>query len=159
MKKALAILLALCLIATFAGCRVKQKLSEKILENIIGNAGGGDVDIDGDTVTFQGEDGSSTTVGSTKWPESDFAKNIPEFKKGTISYVMQSEEYIYVTVDEVEAEDAESYAKTIREEFNVEPYETASSGAFTYMAKNEDGLSVSLMYSEDGTLLIMLGVS
>lgn len=159
MKKVLAIFLVLCMLAAFAGCRVRQKIGEKILENMIGNAGGGDVDIDGDSMTIKGEDGSTTTIGGTKWPDSEFAKNIPEFKEGTISYVMESTDYTYVTIESVKEKDAEAYVETIKQDYNVDPYEMNAEGSFTYTAKNDDGLTVSIMYSEDETLLIMLGVS
>ncbi len=159
MKKVLAILLVLCMLVVFAGCRARQKLSEKILEEMIGNAGGGDVDIDDESVTIQGEDGTTTTIGGTEWPDSDFAQNIPEFKKGTITYVMESTDYTYVTIESVKAKDAADYTETIKSEYNIDSYETSSGGDFSYTAQNDDGLTISIMYSQDETLLIMLGVS
>ncbi|HWQ58862.1 MAG TPA: DUF6591 domain-containing protein [Clostridia bacterium] len=156
MKKILAILIVLMLLVSFAGCKkIGEKIGEKITENILENASGSDIDIDGDTMTVQGTDGSSTTIGGTEWPDSDLAKKIPELKKGTVSYVMESTDYLYVTVDSVEEQDAKDYIEEVKASFTVDPYEMTYDGGFSYTAKDDSGLNISVSYTE-GTVLIMV---
>ncbi len=155
MKKAFAILMVLLMLVALAGCNIKQKIAEKITEGILEQSGAGDVDIDGDSMTVTGEDGEEVTLGGTEWPDSDLAKLIPEFKKGTVSYVMQSEGYLYITVDEVSQDDAEDYVDSVKNDFADDAYESSYEGGFSYTAKNADGVSVSVSLA-DGSLLIMV---
>ena len=155
MKRIFAILMVLLLLVSLFGCNVKKKIGEKITEGILEQSGAGDVDIDGDAMTITGEDGEQVTLGGTEWPESDLAKLIPECKKGTVSYVMQSDGYVYITVDEIDPDDAKAYADSVKKDFSVDPYEMSYDGGFTYTANNADGINVSVSYS-DSSLLIMV---
>ena len=92
MKRIIAILMALAMLLALAGCNIRKKIGEKLVEEMLEQGGDAEVYIDGDTMTIEGEDGSTTTIGGTEWPDSGLAKKIPELKKGTVSYVMQSEE-------------------------------------------------------------------
>lgn len=58
------------------------------------------------------ESGQEVTIGSTQWPKSDLAKNIPEFKKGDITAVMDSPDYILVTMEKVDQKDFLNYLET-----------------------------------------------
>lgn len=155
MKKVFAILMVLLMLVALAGCNIKQKIGEKIAEGILEQSGAGDVDIDGDSMTVTGEDGEEMTIGGTEWPDSDLAKLIPEFTKGTVSYVMQSEGYLYITVDEVAQDDAKAYVDSIKNDFTVDSYDMSYEGGFSYSAKNADNISISVSFS-DATLLIMV---
>lgn len=149
MKKIIACLLTFLMLATLAGCGAKEKAEEKLTEKVIEEAGGGDVDIDGDKVTIKGEDGEELVVGSTEWPTSDLAKSIPEFKEGKITAVLDSEDSILVTLESVKVEDATAYFETIKNEFTVEAFEVNSEGYISYGAQNEDGVGITLQYSEE----------
>lgn len=158
MKKIIAILVVALLLLSLCGCNLKKKIGEKIAENILGDASGGDVDIEDGTLTIEGEDGETTTFGGTEWPKSDLAKSIPEFKDGTVTYVYESTDSVMVNLEEVDAEDAQAYAEGIKEDFSVDPYEINSQDGFTYGAKNDDGLNITIYYTTaEGVMTIMLG--
>ncbi len=158
MKRIIAILLVLSMLLALAGCNIKKKLSEKLAEQILEGNSGADVDIDGDSMTVEGEDGTTTTIGATKWPTSDFAKNIPEFKDGNITWVMESTNYLYIMLDTVEQKDATKYLESIKADYNVEPSDMTYDGGFTYSAKNADGIPVWISFS-DGSMVITIGES
>ena len=81
MKKILICLLTFMLLFLFTGCGSKEKLGEKIAEKVFEEAGGGDLDIEGDKVTIKGDNGEKVTFGDNKWP----TKNIPELKDGVVA--------------------------------------------------------------------------
>lgn len=149
MKKIITFLLAFMMLATLVGCGAKEKAEEKLTEKVIEEAGGGDVDIDGDKVTIKGEDGEELVVGSTEWPTSELAKSIPEFKEGKITAVLDSEDSILVTLESVKVKDATAYFETIKNEFTVEAFEVNSDGYISYGAKNAEGVGITLQYSEE----------
>jgi hypothetical protein len=145
------------LILLLGGCGVKEKLEEKageaIAEKMIEDAGGGDVDIDGDKVTIKGENGEEITVGGTQWPESELAKSIPEFKDGEVASVLDSTDSVIITLESVKEEDATSYFEAIKNDFKEESFEATDQESMSYWAKNTEGISVGLQYSVD-TLII-----
>ena len=61
MKKILVGILTVMLLLLFTACGAKEKIEEKageaIAEKIIEEAGGNEVDIEGDTIKIKGEDG------------------------------------------------------------------------------------------------------
>ena len=153
MKRIIAILMALAMLLALAGCNIRKKIGEKLVEEMLEQGGDAEVDIDGDTMTIEGEDGSTTTIGGTEWPDSGLAKKIPELKKGTVSYVMQSEESLLLTIDSVEEDDAKNYIDEVKEDFTLDAYEMNYDGGFSYSAKNDSSLIISVTYT-DGTVMI-----
>ena len=105
MKKTLICLLIFALLFSFAGCGAKEKLEEKIAEKVFEEAGGGDLDIDGDKVTIKGDNGETVTFGDNKWPTSELVQNIPEFKDGKVNGVLESADSIVITLELVKEED------------------------------------------------------
>ena len=147
MKKISYILIIIVLLSSFTGCGAKQKMEEKITEKVIEQAvGNADIDIYGDEVTIKTEEGD-VTFGSTEWPDSELSNKIPEFKKGKIVSVMNSEAYLMVIIEEVEAKDFTDYYEEVKGEFNQESYETKSEDMIAYMGKNEDGISIMASYT------------
>jgi hypothetical protein len=147
MKKISCILIIIILLTLLTGCNPKQKLEEKIAEKIIEQAvGDADIDIDGDEVTIKSEEGD-VSFGSTEWPDSELSGKVPEFKKGNIVSVMNSEAYLLVIIEDVKANDFMDYYEKIKGEFNQESYETKSEDTISYMGKNEDGISIMASYS------------
>jgi len=73
MKKILALFLVFVFIFSMSGCGVKKKIENKIGEaigeKIIEGAIGQKVDVDGDQVTLEGDDGSKFTIGGGEWPK------------------------------------------------------------------------------------------
>lgn len=158
MKNIVKLVLIMILTLSLVGCGVKDKLDEKVAEEftekIIESAGGGDVDIDGDTVVFKGEDGEEVIFGSTEWPSTDLAKNIPELNKGTIVAVMASNDSMFITLEDLSEKDFADYQDEIKKEFTEESYSVTAEDIISYGAANDKGINVTLTYSLDKTLSI-----
>lgn len=146
MKKFLIYLLTFMLLFSFIGCGAKDKLGEKVTEKVFEGAGGGDLNIDGDKITIKGNDGEKVTFGERKWPTSELAKCIPEFKKGTVNGVMESTDSIVITLESVREEDALSYSEEIKKEFSKDIYEMIATDLITISGYDDDGINVSLAY-------------
>ncbi len=147
MKKISYILIIIVLLSLFTGCGAKQKMEEKIAEKVIEQAvGNADIDIDGDEVTIKTEEGD-VTFGSTEWPDSLLSNKIPEFKKGKISSVMNSEAYLMIIIEDVEQNDFIDYYEDINVKFKQESYETKSEDVIAYMGKDDEGISIMASYT------------
>lgn len=155
MKKISYILIVLVLISLLTACGAKEKMEEKIAEKVIEQAvGNADIDIDGNEVTIKTEDGN-VTWGSTEWPDTQLSNKIPEFKKGKIVSVMNSEAYLMVIIEDVEEKDFMDYYEGVKREFSQESYETKSEDMIAYMGKNDEGISIMASYTmEDKTVSI-----
>lgn len=148
MKRILTFLLVITLIFSLAGC------GEKLLERAIEEAGGGNVDLDGDTVTIKGEDGEEMVFGETEWPSSGLAKSIPEFKAGKIVTTMEMNDSLLISLEGVPEKDFEDYLDGIKKIFSEEAYDMNSEGGVTYGAENGEGIAVALIYTADEALSI-----
>ncbi|HEX2946956.1 MAG TPA: DUF6591 domain-containing protein [Clostridia bacterium] len=161
MKKLIAGVLIFFMILSLAGCGVKENLEKKageaLTEKMIEGAGGGDVDIEGSTVTIKGENGEELVVGDSEWPKSELAKSVPEFKEGKITGVLDSEDSVFISLESVKKSDADAYLEKIKVDFTQEPLETTDDeGGFNYGAKNADGINVTILYSGEN-LTITVG--
>ena len=156
MKQLKIILLASIFILALAGCGTKEKLKEKadeaITEEIIEDATGGDVDIDGDKITVKDESGATITIG-TDWPTSELSKTIPEFKDGVITSVTDSEDIIIISMEQVKSEDYLDYLKEIKKDYSEDSYETSASDLSSYGASNGEGTMVQLYYEIETELM------
>lgn len=122
MKKFILPIISFCVIATIlTGCgtlkkKVTEKASEeageKFLESILGNDADVEKDKDGG-IKISGKDGEELSLGSKKWPESEAAKQIPEFKKGTLTSVSTINDSSFITISEVKQSDFESYKEKV----------------------------------------------
>ena len=162
MKKTLAVLLVLLLVSSLGGCGFRERLAEKageeMVEDILDNYTSANVEIDGDHVTIEDEEGNSYSYGGSEWPTSDLAKAIPEFTSGTILTVMDGSDGVYVYLEEVEQAAFETYLDTIKGDFTGDTYEATIDGTYSYGGTNGDGVSVSLVFAE-GTLSITVYTS
>lgn len=147
MKKILICLLTFALLFSFAGCGAKEKLEEKVAEKVFEEAGG-DLDIDGDNITIKGDNGEKVTFGDSKWPTSELAKNIPEFKDGTVNGVLESADSIVITLESVKEEDVSPYWETIKKDFPKDVYEMIATDFITISGSNE-GINISLVYMSE----------
>ncbi len=154
MKKIVIIILMVLFTVSLFGCGTKEKLEQKageaIAEKALEKAGGGDVDIDGDKVTFKGEDGEKVVVGENEWPTSDLAKNIPEFKGGKVITVVETNDGLFISLEEASKEDFEGYLTEIKKTYTKDVYNMKSEGNVTYAAENDKGIGVTLTYIADG---------
>ncbi len=158
MKKLFAALIALMMLVSLTGCGVRQKIGEKVAEGVTEKLlekadGVGDVDISEDKVTIKGDDGESVTIGGTEWPTSDLVKNIPEFKKGQVASVMESEGYVLIALESVNEDDFKDYIETVKKDFKDEPFEMSSGDGIAYSAKNADGINVMLSYGDESATI------
>ena len=149
MKKILIYLLTFMLLISFTGCGAKEKLEEKVAEKVFEEAGGSDLDIDGDKVTIKGDNGEKVTFGDNKWPTSELAKNIPEFKDGTVNGVLESADSIVITLESVKEEDVSLYWETIKKDFPKDVYEMIATDFITVNGHNDEGINVSLVYMSE----------
>lgn len=149
MKRLFIGLLALVLAFALIGCGAKEKLEEKAAEKIVEAVGGGDVDIDGDKVTIQGENGEEVTFGNTQWPTSELMKSIPEYKDGEISAVMDSADYVMISLESVKEEEVAEYFQTIKETFMQDVFEMNAEDMTSFSGKNDAGVGIALMYSSE----------
>lgn len=113
MKRMVILLYVFLLIVSLPGCKSPSEMAtEKIAEEISEGLVGGDVDIDGEQVTITA-DGTTTTLGGTEWPAGDLGNQIPEFTKGVITYVAETETEFIIQFEEVKQGDFEAYLETI----------------------------------------------
>jgi L-fucose mutarotase/ribose pyranase (RbsD/FucU family) len=152
MKKFLIGLMAFMMVFSIAGCGVRQKLENKageaIAEKILG-AAGVDANIDGNQVVIKGEDGQEITFSDGKWPSSSLAENIPEFKGGKISSVMEAKDSLYIMIEDISDKDFTAYLEDIKKAFAEETYLLNTDTGVMYAAGNGKGISVMLTYEKD----------
>jgi|BioPla2DNA2_1021312.scaffolds.fasta_scaffold02629_6 hypothetical protein len=158
MKKFIVWILMVLIATSLIGCGTKNKIKEEteetIVEKVIEEAGGGDVDIDGETITIKGEDGQEMIFGNTDWPTSDLAKYIPEFKDGNIVTVMEMNNSLLITLENVSEKDFTDYQDSIKNIFNENSYEMKSEGGVTYGADNGKEIGIMLLYVPDESFSI-----
>jgi hypothetical protein len=146
------------LLLSLAGCGTKKSIEEKageaLVEEIMEDAGA-EVDVDGETVTIKGEDGEEMVFGETEWPTSDLAKNVPEFETGKVIAVVEANDSVMISLEEVAKEDFMDYLDIIKKDYTVDPMEANSEGNVTYLGGNSSGISVQLYYVDE-TLSIMV---
>ncbi|HMM32081.1 MAG TPA: hypothetical protein PKB13_09925 [Clostridia bacterium] len=158
MKKIVVLMLACAMLLSFAGCGIKEKAeqmaAEGFVEGILEQNGAADVDIDGDTMTIEGEDGSTVTFGS-EWPDSELGKSIPEFTKGKIDGSVVTEESLMITIVEVSQEDAVAYIEENKPNFPLENSEMNIEGMISWGGENDAGFKLTLTH-QDETFSIVL---
>lgn len=150
MKKLIAILTALLLVAAMAGCGTSERAQEKAAEEALEEAIGGDVnvDIDGDKYIYEDEEGNKIEIGGNEWSSSDVAKLIPKFDKGTVVSVVDMEDGCIIDIDDVEKSDFEDYLQKVKNAgFTHDSYVVTDENGTMYMASAENGDSVILGYS------------
>lgn len=145
-KKIIFIFLLIAILLMVVGCGAKQKMEEKIAEKFVESALGGNIDIDGDEVTIKGEDGE-VTFGSNEWPNSDVANKIPKFKGGTITSAVNSDNYVFIIIEEVEESDFKDYYEKVKSDFNKESYDAKFDDTISYTGSNDDGVTIIIAYS------------
>ena len=152
MKKILIGLLAFMLVFSLAGCGTKEKLEEKAGEALAEKSSeqaGATIDIDGDKVTVKGQNGEAVTFGSNKWPTSELANIIPEFKNGTVNAVLERPDSVVISLESVQKEDASFYFETIKKDFPQDVFEMNAEDTASFSGKNDVGVNVTLMYMSE----------
>lgn len=152
MKKISIWILMLLLTVSLVGCDEKEereeKDGEKLAEKILENAGV-DAEIDGDKIVVKGEDGQKITIGSGEWPTSDLAAYIPEFEDGEIASVMESEDSLFIMIEDVSDKDFTAYLEEIQESFPEEAINMETGTGLMYSAGNGNDIGVTLIYEKE----------
>jgi hypothetical protein len=107
------------------------------------------VEVDGDTVKIQGPDGEEAIISEGGWPDSELAKELPEFEKGNIISTVAAEDTVIVYLEKVEAEDFNAYLEEIKEIYSENSYETESEEAILYGGSGAGQISVILQYAKE----------
>lgn len=76
-----------------------EAATEKILEKALGDK----VDIDGDEVTIKGDNGEEVTIGGGQRPDTELAKKLPEFTKGTVVSAVTEDNSVMIFLEKVNA--------------------------------------------------------
>lgn len=157
MKNISVLLLVLALACTvITGCGAKEKAGEKIAEKILEQGGVEDVDIDGDKITVKVEDGQKVTVGGSEWPDSELVKNIPEFKHGKIAGIVETSDYLVITFEEVSEADAVAYIEKNKADFTLDNFESKSESMISWSGKKDNGLQLSLTFTDSSFSIMVL---
>lgn len=78
MKRVLVGILAIGLVFGLVGCKsISEKIGEEIGEEIVGGVTGSDVEVDGDSVTIETDDGVVTVGSDTGEMPADFPEDFP----------------------------------------------------------------------------------
>lgn len=85
MRKALFGALIIALVFGLVGCKsVSEKIGEEVGEEIAGGIVGGDVEVKGDEVTIQTDEGETTIANSEGELPDGFPKDFPEYKDAEV---------------------------------------------------------------------------
>lgn len=162
-----ALLLMVTMMLFLTGCNIKEKVGNEIAEEVIEKSTDEDVDVDinGDDVsiysedgsmtyndeslTIEGEDGSVVNAGGEyEWPTDQAAAELPEFKKGTINYIYNSQSSCMLSINDVEENDYVDYKDLmISKGYDSETIESSVDNSTMYSAKSLDEYSIILLYN------------
>jgi len=135
---------------------ISEKVSEQVTESIINSQSedGTEVDIDGETVVFKTEEGEEVSFGSTEWPDGDLMNQVPKYKDGNVSYVMESEDYILLTVEETSLDGYEDYKEELMDSgFTENSTEMNSTDSYYYGAANSSGIMITISFTTSDNVL------
>lgn len=158
----------LIIIATMSllmmGCNLEEKIGENITEGIIEKASGGDLEVEGDNVTystdegemkideggltFEGEDGSVVSAGGEyEWPEDQAAEYIPKFEGGTISYIYNASDSCMLMIDGLKNDNYDDYIKEVMKKgYTEDKVESTAEDMMLYSGTSKDGVSIAVYF-------------
>ena len=151
MKRVGLITLALLLLCTLAGCKSPgEAIEEKIIEDITG----GKVEVDGDKVTIETEDGLQATIGGGDWPADQMGAKIPKLETGKVAFVANAEETCTLIVGEIKQKAFEDYLdKVTGAGFAAEELGYSSDDNRMYLAQDAAGVAITLNYEVKNEIL------
>ncbi len=140
----------ICVLVTGCGKSASEKMAEEIIEKQTGT----DVDIEGEKVTIETEEGGKIVYGGTNWPESELGKRIPTLK-GEIVSLVESEEYVGIALENVSQTDIDAYINKLKTEFPTDFTQSTAENERGCYGADDKGYYVSLTYS-DGSVYLSL---
>ena len=149
-SKMVVLTLILMMIISMSACAKKagEKIAESIMENAIEAEGmDADVDVDGDEVTIQTEDGEITINQDDKWPD-NAPDNVPEFKKGSLVTTMNMGGQVTLVYDVDDESVVQDYVATVKSTGFETTNETEMDGVIFYMAQ-KDGVQLTVTYQDE----------
>lgn len=153
-KKILAIILVITMALSLAACGVKksinEKITEKVTEGVLEKAIGGnvDIDIDGEEVKIQGEDGEVLSFGKTEWPSSGAAGALPVLDKGNVVSVINSDTGAIIIIEKVNEKDYNNYIEELKDAgFINNVTEYSSQESLAYHASSNENVVVGIIYT------------
>lgn len=150
MKKKFAALFAVCclsaLLLSFTGCGTTNKAADPAGEKMLEKALVEKVEVEGDTVKFNGDDGQEVVVGKDEWPDYELAKKVPEFTKGTVATAALADDTVTIFLKQVKAGDFDDYLNEIKKTYSNDVYEDRNDAMVTYGGSDGDQISVAINY-------------
>lgn len=158
MKKIFLLLLLSMSILLVSGCSfITDKISKKIVGEVLENATDEDVDIDIDEgkMVIKDEDGSEMVIGGTEWPKGKAGQSVPVFEDGKIAYVTDYATSAMISITDVTKKEYLAYVEKLKAEgFTENSYSAENDGSYTYVAYKTDTHYVSVSFEEEGDLII-----
>ena len=157
-KRVLAGLLVAVLAFAAAGCSAgEDKIGEEIGEGIVGAAVGGDVEVDGDSVTISGDDGDVTIQGAEAELPEGFPDEFPmhdDVEVDSASSIASGEGstfYVNLYSSKTPGELHDWYKAELEKEWSIESDVSATDGSDeTYiMSVKKDQMEASLTIAND----------
>ncbi|NLP43927.1 MAG: hypothetical protein GX351_04820 [Peptococcaceae bacterium] len=147
MKKAFTLCLILLCLFTLVGCKSPSEMAaEKITEKVLEDMTGGKVNVDGEKITIETEDGSELSLGGNEWPKDKLGKDIPKLD-GEVTYVANSDVLCMIIVEGVKTAEFEKYLEKVKDAgYTQNEVSYSDSSSMTYMATNDDDIAFQLTY-------------
>lgn len=147
MKRLSMIILALLLLCALAGCKSP---AEKVVEQITD----GQIEVDGDSVTIQTEDGLQASIGGGEWPADQMGAKIPKLETGKVAFVANAEETCTLIIGEVPSDAFEAYLTKVADAgFTAEELDYFGDDNRMYLAQDSGGIAIILNYEVKNEIL------
>lgn len=164
-KKPIILFICMIVVLSLTACgfnkKIESKVTEKITEGVINKVIGneGEVKLDEDNVTIESKNGEQLSFGDIQWPKGKAADLLPEIKKGKITTAMNSDETCGLVVEDIEKKHFDEYIEMLKDnrfthsqgEWSGEDYE----GFYANLAKSDKKATVTLTYTPSKKELII----
>lgn len=137
-----------------------RKIGEGIVEKTIESQTGADVDINGEGIKIENEEGTFEVNASAEWP-ADIPADVPEFTFGTITGVIKNSQQPQgwsVMAKDVTKENFDSYVEKLTGSGWVSKAQATSAGEFQQLEKNGYSLNLAFDPSSNGFTLALVEI-
>lgn len=156
----LAVLVTLIMILSTGCGKVEEKVAEEIIEQSVGE--NVDVDISGDNVSIESDDGIFKAGSDLEWP-TDAMKDLPK-PKAVVTGIMTADENnsCTVTFTDMDIEDAKDYAQQLSDMGFKNGMNIMDEDSIIVIGKRDDSCEASFIYnviSKEGTISLISNLS